>query len=133
MGQQLWRLRFASAGKCGKPHQWLSSSQPLAGVPGKPDVRLRGQFACAMAQSETSWAQESAARPHFAARRLMLGASYTETLRIKHPTFLSLLRTHMDNRPEQIPTEQAVPDDEELVSVLDTKEQSEAMVVRGLL
>ena len=39
----------------------------------------------------------------------------------------------MDNRPEQIPTEQAVPDDEELVPVLDTKEESEAMVVRGLL
>jgi hypothetical protein len=39
----------------------------------------------------------------------------------------------MDNRPEQIPTEQPVPDDEELVGVLDTKEESEAMVVRGLL
>ena len=63
----------------------------------------------------------------------MLGASYTETLGIKHPTFLSPLRTYMDNRPEQIPTEQAVPDDEELVPVLDTKEESEAMVVRGLL
>ena len=39
----------------------------------------------------------------------------------------------MDNRPEQIPTEQLAPDDEELVAVLDTKEESEAMVVRGLL
>ena len=39
----------------------------------------------------------------------------------------------MDNRAEQIPTEQAAPDDEELVAVLDTKEESEAMVVRGLL
>lgn len=39
----------------------------------------------------------------------------------------------MDNTPEQIPTEEAAPDDEELVQVLDTKEESEAMVVRGLL
>lgn len=39
----------------------------------------------------------------------------------------------MDNRPEQISTEQEAPDREELVEVLDTKEESEAMVVRGLL
>lgn len=39
----------------------------------------------------------------------------------------------MDNRPEQIPTEPEAPDQEELVEVLDTKEESEAMVVRGLL
>jgi hypothetical protein len=39
----------------------------------------------------------------------------------------------MDNRPESIPTEQEAPDQEELVEVLDTKEESEALVVRGLL
>ena len=39
----------------------------------------------------------------------------------------------MDNRPEQIPTTKTAPDNEELVPVLDTKEESEAMVVRGLL
>ena len=38
----------------------------------------------------------------------------------------------MDNRPESTPTEQAAPE-EELVEVLDTKEESEALVVRGLL
>src|ERR1043166_9107321 len=62
----------------------------------------------------------------------MLGASYTETLRIKHPTFV-IIEDNMDNRPESIPTEQAAPDQEELVEVLDTKEESEALVVRGLL
>lgn len=39
----------------------------------------------------------------------------------------------MDNQPEQISAEQEAPDQEELVGVLDTKEESEAMVVRGLL
>ena len=39
----------------------------------------------------------------------------------------------MDKQPEQIPTAKTAPDDEELVPVLDTKEESEAMVVRGLL
>jgi len=39
----------------------------------------------------------------------------------------------MDDRPEQIPPANTAPDDEELVPVLDTKEESEAMVVRGLL
>ena len=39
----------------------------------------------------------------------------------------------MDKKPEQIPTTKTAPDDEELVQVLDTKEESEAMVVRGLL
>ena len=62
----------------------------------------------------------------------MLGASYTETLRIKHPD-LVIIEDNMDNRPESIPTEQAAPDQEELVEVLDTKEESEALVVRGLL
>ena len=39
----------------------------------------------------------------------------------------------MDNKPEQIQIAKPAPDDEELVPVLDTKEESEAMVVRGLL
>ncbi len=39
----------------------------------------------------------------------------------------------MDKEPEQIPTAKTAPDEEELVQVLDTKEESEAMVVRGLL
>jgi hypothetical protein len=65
---------------------------------------------------------------------LMLGASYTGTLPIEHPTFVTNEDfMDLDNRAEQIPTEQAAPEDEELVAVLDTKEESEAMVVHGLL
>jgi hypothetical protein len=41
------------------------------------------------------------------------------------------LEADMDNRLEEVP--KAPPDEKQLVAVLDTKEESEAMVVRGLL